>query len=97
MLLALGLGFLMLMLFLVAGLVELSSPGGMNPESAEAIIIGFGFFALLLALLLPIALAIGGLFQPGRSKVFPIIGLVVAIGVGLISILAMLLGLAMDL
>ncbi|MGY6588907.1 MAG: hypothetical protein ACXIUB_11560 [Wenzhouxiangella sp.] len=91
------LGFLMLVLFMIAALVELNSPGGMDEESIEAILIGFGFFALLLALLLPIALGIAGLFQQGTSKVLSIIGILISVGVGLLSIIVMLIGLLMDL
>lgn len=94
-LIGLGLGFLMLLLFMVAAMVEMSSPRGMDPDSVEALLIGFAFIALLLALVLPLALAIAGLVQEGRSRVFPVLGLIVSVGVGLISVFLMLLGVAM--
>ncbi len=90
------LGFFMLLLFMIAALVELNSPGGMDEESTEAILIGFGFFALLLALLLPIALGIAGLFQQGYSKVLSVMGILISVGVGLLSVTVMLIGLLMD-
>ena len=86
---------LLFLLLVVAGAMETSTPGGMDEESAEAVVIG----ALLLicsgAQLVALVLGLAGLFQSECKKTFAILGTVfssLAI-VGMIAILA--IGLAL--
>jgi hypothetical protein len=50
-----------------AGVIEATTPGGMDEESALAVVTG-------LVDLVALGLGIGGLFQKDRKKIFPILG-----------------------
>ncbi len=67
-------GLLLFVLFVIAGMIEVSTPGGMDEHSAEAIIIGFIIIFLVLTSLIALGLGIGGLCQKERKKIFAILG-----------------------
>ena len=82
-------GILLFILFAVAGVVAASTPGGMDKQSMQAMVIGFGIIILLFCTVISTALGIVGLFQKERKKVFAILGtmfslLILLGGVGLI-------------
>jgi hypothetical protein len=75
-------------LLIVAGVMETSTPGGIDEESPKAMVLGMLLlFGLLLALIGAI-LAITGLFEGSKKRVFPIIGLCIN---GLILLLVVVL------
>jgi len=88
-------GFLIFCLIVVAGAVETATPGGMNPESVTAIVIGLCLFAFMFASLVALGLGIGALFQQGRKKLFAILGTVFAAVTLLGAVFIIILGLAM--
>jgi len=95
-LIAIAVTVLLFLLFVAAGVIESSTPGGMNEESPIAIILGLMLFACLFADIIAFIFGIVGLLQPDRSKIFSILGLVFVVltvlgGGGLI-----VLGLMMD-
>jgi hypothetical protein len=63
-------GIFAFMLFVIAGIMEASTPGGMDEESAGAIITGLFLIASLGLSLLTLGLSIGGLMQKERKKIF---------------------------
>ena len=83
---------LMFLLLVVAGMLELSTPGGLDEESAEAMLIGMFMFLLMGGLLVGLGLGIGGLLQRERRKTFAILGTVLAAGTLLLTIGILLLG-----
>lgn len=86
-------GLMIFVLFVVAGVIEVSTPGGMDEESAAAIIIGLLIFLDFFILLVAIGLGIGGLIQKERKRLFAILGLVFSIGILFTTMLLMLIGL----
>jgi hypothetical protein len=88
-------GILMFLLIVIAGIMDTSSPGGMDEKSTGALVIGLFSFLFLGSSLVALGLGIGGLFQKDRKKIFSILGTVFSAVtiVGTISIL--LFGLAM--
>jgi len=62
-------------LVIAAGVIEASTPGGMDEESPIAIIIGLGIFGVMGLNLVGVGLGIGGLVQSERSKIFAYLGL----------------------
>ena len=88
-------GGLQFLLLVVAGVMQVSTPGGMDKNSVAAVLVGLFIFAFLFVSLVALALGIGGLVQKDRKKVFAILGTVFSAGtiVGMIAII--LLGLAM--
>ncbi len=88
-------GILIFLLIAVAGVMEASTPGGMDEESAGTIVVGLLLIAFLGASLVALGLGIGGLMQKERKKIFAILGTVFAAVslVGTISL--MILGLAL--
>jgi len=66
------------LLLVIAGVVESSTPGGMDEDSLAALLVGLFLFVFLGASLVALGLGISGLFQKGRKKIFPILGTVFA-------------------
>lgn len=86
-------GILMFLLFVVAGVIETSTPGGMDEESAAAMLVGTFMFLFLFIEMLAIGLGIAGLFQAGRKKVFAILGITCAVATIILTILLIIVGL----
>ena len=85
----------MFLVIVIAGVIEASTPGGMDEESADAAMVGFAIFALMSAELVALGLGIAGLLQKERKKIFAIFGVVFSAGTIVLTILLMMLGLAM--
>src|SRR5262249_35927115 len=71
-----GAGLVVLVLCTIAGVVEASTPAGMDENSPVAIALGAGLIAALVANLFGVGLGIGALFQRDRRKVFAVLGVV---------------------
>lgn len=84
----------MFLLLIIAGVMETSTPGGMDEESAGAVIIGLLLFALVGALLAAIGLGIAGLVQGNRKKIFAILGTVFSTAILLGTLFLLLVGMA---
>ena len=69
-------GVLIFLLVVVAGVIEATTPGGMDEESAVAVMVGLCLFALLFVSLVALVLGIAGLVQQDRKKIFAILGTV---------------------
>ena len=82
-------------LLVIAGVTGASTPGGIDEESIEAVIIGLFLFAFLFLCLIALGLGIAGLIQKDRNKIFAILGTIFSAvtSVGTISIV--IIGLAM--
>lgn len=91
--LAIVAGVTALALVVIAGVMEASSPGGMDEESPQAIIVGLGIFGVLGLSMLGVGLGVGGLVQADRSRAFGAIGLIlnilVILGLGGIMVVGM--------
>ena len=61
-------------LIAIAGVIEVTTPGGMDESSAIAVVIGLSIFGCILVDLVALGLGIGGLIQKNRSKIFSILG-----------------------
>ena len=78
-----------------AGVIETTTPGGMDPNSVQAILIGLLIFGFVGASLVALGLGIGGLFQHQRRKGFAIVGVCVA-GLEVVgTVMLILIGLRM--
>jgi len=86
---------LMFLLIVVAGALEASTPGGMDEESAAAMLVGLFLILFMLTSVVALALGIAGLFQRDRKRVFPILGTVFSSFTVLGTILLVMVGLAM--
>lgn len=86
-------GLWLFIMLIIAGVVENATPGGMDEESAEAILIGLGMMASGAGGFVALCLGIAGLVQPQRQRVYPIIGSLLAAGVLVVCAGLMLLGL----
>lgn len=88
-------GILIFALIVIAGVMEASTPGGIDEESAVAIIVGVFLFAFLGASLVALGLGIGGLMHRERKKIFAVLGAVFSAATVVGTIFIMMLGLAM--
>ena len=80
-------------LLIIAGIIESSSPGGMDEESIEAMIIGLFVFGFIGLDLVAIGLGIAGIFQKSRQRVLAIIGTIIALATEIITISIVTIGL----
>ncbi len=64
----------MFVLFASAGAMETSRPGGMDENSAQAVVLGLLTIGMLFVNMVGLGLGIAGLFQKERKKLFAILG-----------------------
>ena len=81
--------------FLVAGVMESNTYGGIDEESAGAIILGLFIFAFGFLDLLAIGLGIAGIFQKTRDRITAIIGAIISSATLIITLSLIGIGLAM--
>jgi len=85
-------GCVMMLIFGVAAFIEASTPGGIDEESASAVLMGLLMFAVLALHLVGIGLAIGGLTQQERKKVLSVLGLIFNSLVILVTLVLLVIG-----
>ena len=88
-------GLLMFMLIVVAGVIEVTTSGGMDERSASAVIIGLLLFLFLFITLVALGLGISGLVQKDRKKIFAILGTIFSSMTMLGTLALLMIGLAM--
>jgi len=88
-------GISLFLIFVVAGVMETSSPGGMDEESPAAIVAGLGMLAFLFVALIALGLGIAGIIQKDRKKLFAVLGTVFSACAFLGTLFLVLIGLAM--
>lgn len=84
------------MIFAIAGIMEASTPGGMDEDSAGATMVGLFMFAAMGTTLIALGLGIGGLLQKERNKIFAILGTTFSLVAIAGTLFLLLLGLAME-
>ena len=71
---SISVGLLMFLLLVIAAIMQVSTPGGMDRQSIQAILVGLSIIALLFFDIVAVVLGIVGLFQKERKKLFAILG-----------------------
>ncbi len=89
-------GVFIFLLIVIAGIMEASSPTGIDEESAAAILVGLALFLFGGLALISLGLGIAGLFQKDRQKVFAILGTVFSSSILLGTTLLMVVGAAIE-
>jgi len=69
-------GILNVAIFVIAGVIEVSTPGGIDEQSLTAALLGLGIIGLFAIALVALGLGVGGLFQRDRNPLFAILGIV---------------------
>ena len=80
--------------FLIAGVMESNTYGGIDEESAGAIILGLFIFGFGFLDLLAIGLGIAGIFQKTRERITAIIGTIISSATLIITVSLVGIGLA---
>jgi hypothetical protein len=92
--LAIAGGMIAFVMLVVAGILESSTPGLMDGDSPESMMVGAGFIGAGLVLLIGVGLGIGGLCESRRKKVFATLGLVLNIlallGIGVLMVIGLM-------
>jgi len=71
---SISVGLLMFLAFVIAAIMQVSTPGGIDRQSIQAILVGLSIIALLFFDIVAVVLGIVGLFQKERKKLFAILG-----------------------
>lgn len=95
---AMSLGILIVtfILVVIAGVMEASTPGGINEESPAAIMLGLAIIGMVVLNVIAFGLGIGTMFQSDRKKLFGVLGMTFSALtiVGIISLI--MFGMSMD-
>lgn len=67
-------GLSIVAIIVAAGILEMSTPGGMGEDSVEAAIVGMLIIAMIFVSMLALGLGIAGLVQKNRKKIFAVLG-----------------------
>ena len=89
-------GVLMFLVFLIGTIMQLSTPGGMDKQSIQAMLVGLSIIALLFIDIVAVVLGIAGLFQKKRKKLFAILGIVFSSATVISMIALIIIGLLMS-
>lgn len=76
----------------VAGVLEATTPGGIDETSPMAMLVGLAMFAFLFLSLAGGGLGLGALFQSGRNKLFAILGIITCVLTFLFFVVLMVVG-----
>ena len=82
-------------LFLIASVMESNTYGGIDEESAGAIILGLFIFGFIFLDLLAVGLGIAGIFQKTRDRITAIIGTILSSATLIITLSLIVIGFAM--
>lgn len=85
-----------LLLLVVAGMMEASTPGGMDPQSSGAVAVGLFLFVFMVTSLVALGLGIAGLAQKDHNKLFAILGTIFSSATFVAMVFVVILGLAME-
>ena len=83
-------------LFIIAGVWEASTPGGVDENSAAAVILGFCILACLGSFLVSTGLGIAGIFQKQRVRICAFIGTALSSASFVVTASAIAIGMALD-
>lgn len=83
---------LLFVFFVIAGVMEMSTPGGIDEESTPAVILGMGIIFCVMGELAAVGLGIAAVCQNDRKKIFGILGLSFAAAIALFTLLLLALG-----
>lgn len=72
--LSIVMGVVLFLLVVVLGILEMSTPGGIDEESATSIILSLLVIASLFAELVALGLGVAGILQRRRKRIFAILG-----------------------
>lgn len=89
-------GIIIFVLVVIAGVLEVSTPGGINEESVEAVVLGLCILAALFGCLVAFGIGIAGLIQKDRKKIFSILGVIFSALSFIITVLLIIIGLTID-
>lgn len=87
---------LTLLVFGIAGYVELTTPGGMQETDVAAMLVGLFMFFIWFCQLVGIGLGLAGCFERERRRLYAILGLAFNGGMLLFSLVLVLIGLGMS-
>lgn len=94
--LSIVIAFLIFLLLMVAGIMEATTPGGMDEESAGAMIVGLFTMLFMFIDFVALGLGIAGLFHRERKKIFAILGTIFSGVTFLGTVMLILIGSMME-
>jgi len=93
---SISVAILVFLVFAAAGAAEVSTPGGIDPESPMAVIVGLFIVSLILADLVALGLGIAGLVQKEKKRLFAVLGTVFSAATIAGTVLLIIAGILME-
>lgn len=93
---SLGILIVTFVLVVIAGMMEASTPGGINEESPAAIMLGLAIIGMVVLNVIAFGLGIGTMFQSDRKKLFGVLGMTFS-GLTIVGIISLIMfGMSID-
>jgi hypothetical protein len=89
---SISVGLLMFLVFAIAGLMQVSTPGGIDKQSIQMMLVGLSIIALLFLDIVAVVLGIVGLLQKKRKKLFAIFGTILSSATVILTIALIVVG-----
>jgi hypothetical protein len=83
-------------MFVVAGVMEATTPGGIPENSGVAVVVGLMIIGLVMLDVVALLLGVAGLCQANRRKLFAALGLVFSLAIALGTVGLIAIGMAMS-
>jgi hypothetical protein len=80
----------------VAGVMEATTPGGMDEGAPGTIVVGLMMITFFFVAMVGLGLGVGGLCQKNRKKIFAILGTIFSTVTILCTVFVVILGLSMQ-
>ena len=94
--LAIASALISFLIVLIAGVWEVSAPGGVDENSAGAVLLGLTLFGSLGVNLVSLGLGVAGIVQKSRKRVFAFIGTSIAAASFVITVSIIVAGMFID-
>ena len=85
---------LLLVTIVIAGVMEMTTPGGIDDESVGAILVGLTIMGLFGLDIVAFGLGIGRLLQKSRKRIFAVLGVIFSAGAVMLTVVLMVIGIA---
>jgi hypothetical protein len=86
-------GIALMVIVFSAGIIEATTPGGMDESSLQAVLIGLSMYIFIGLAMVALGLGLAGLVQKGHRKIFALLGTIFSVVAIINTLLILFVGL----